>query len=140
MDVGKVESRVKILSGLASPFREGKLPQLFGVEMTYFTRTKTGRLSAPKNKLSYEEKIERPLPELGTFAHKGRSISAGTVGKVIEVDTKSYGEVLVRLEFLDGTTEGNWNWFTTPIPYEAVQEVKDFYVADGRPERIKVSW
>jgi hypothetical protein len=41
---------------------------------------------------------------------------------------------------LSGEIKSTWVTYTLVIDYEAVQEVKDFYVADGRPERIKVSW
>lgn len=43
-------------------------------------------------------------------------------------------------ERLDGTVDSTHLWYGLNIPYQAVQEVKDFYAAAGRPERIKVTW
>lgn len=122
--------------------------------MAYFTKTKTGRLKMPKmdQRVYYEDGDVNPGVKVGDFVYiGGRSVSAGNIGRVTEL--KNYGTKGLMAghfvpeynwhataEMLDGSTDGTWLYATAVIPESAVQEVKDFYIQDGRPERIKVSW
>lgn len=129
--------------------------------MSYFTTTKTGRLKSPAFKevdladglqgLNWRGQV---AAKVGDFIHaSGRGISAGTVGRITAIDTTTFaykggsrGEGLHTIntaatyERLDGTTDTTWLWYMTVIDYAAVQEVKDFYINDGRADRIKVTW
>jgi len=51
-----------------------------------------------------------------------------------------HGGPAIKIEMLSGEVKTEWVTYALVIDYAAVQEVKDFYIADGRPERIKVSW
>jgi hypothetical protein len=130
--------------------------------MTYFTRTKTNRLKRP----NYQEIAKdlnndrinwhgQSLAQVGDYVYKrGTGISAGAVGKIISIDTNycqkhyisrgkqvHYGmHTPATIEFLDGKRDLHWLWYLTVVDYSAIQEVKDFYINDSRPERIKVTW
>jgi hypothetical protein len=126
--------------------------------MTYFTKTPTGRLRAPKSKRVNEDYsgtvvtvFGGPAPKIGDYVLSSPGVSAGTVGRVTSI--KDYGsgaypgfigapnfQWVCDYEGLDGKQHSMWAWALVVIPYSAVQEVKDFYIADGRPERIKVEW
>jgi hypothetical protein len=130
--------------------------------MTYFDKTKTGRLKAPRQLRNVGLGNDRlnwcgqPHAQIGDYiSQTGSSISAGTVGKIIDIkfdyiaDLNSQGHQIgnhytlhtpATIEFLDGHIDVIWMWYLTVIDYAAVQEVKDFYNAGGRPDRIKVSW
>ena len=122
--------------------------------MTYFVTTKTGRLKAPAFKeVDLNEGLcgcnlrGQPAAKIGDYVFvSGRGISAGTVGRVIALDNTFNKQeshtinVSATFERLDGTTDCTWLWYLTVIDYATVQEVKDFYVSDGRPDRIKVTW
>lgn len=125
--------------------------------MTYFTKTKTGRLTAPAFKKVDIDEGFRGLNLRGQVAAKvgdyvftsGRGISAGTVGRITSLNETKYQskpdtphtvQVSATYERLDGTTDNTWLWYFTVIDYAAVQEVKDFYINDGRADRIKVTW
>jgi hypothetical protein len=134
-------------------------------KMTYFARTKTNRLTKPKLKqISHEQwtandKLNwcgQPHAQPGDFVYlSGRPINAGTVGRIVDVDADyiknmtaqghSVGDHFssgtpAKIEFLDGNQHRTWLWYLTVIDAAALQEVKDFYITDGRPERIKVTW
>lgn len=130
--------------------------------MPFFVRTPTGRLKLPKNlKKLPEDQLDTsgttvnwcgmPVPKIGDYVHIGNGVSAGTVGRLIS--TKDFGQKANpnhscgldywwsgEVETLAGTIEHSWIWGMTPLTAEAVQEVKDFYIQNGRPERIKVDW
>lgn len=130
--------------------------------MTYFIRTKTNRLKMPPFKKVDNVDVTgttidwkgNPVAKIGDYVQRGgMGVSAGTIGRLVR--TRNYGSSQPGfekhygsptdwwsgdVECLDGKTESGWLWAMTVIPYTAVQEVKDFYIADGRPERIKVDW
>lgn len=122
--------------------------------MTYFIRTKTNRLKKPAHlkKVADPDANDRlnwcgqPVAQIGDFVFENGSISAGTVGRVVSIGQtwQSDGHYSINtsaeVEGLDGKIHLPWLYHLTVIDYSAVQEVKDFYVADGRPDRIKVSW
>lgn len=127
--------------------------------MTYFIRTKTGRLKAPPNLVDRNTQLALGLQGLnlrGQVAAKigdyvffnGKGISAGNLGKVIKLttypiigrDTVHTIDIAAEYELLDGTVTSTWLWYLTVIDAAAVQEVKDFYINDGRADRIKVTW
>ena len=131
--------------------------------MTYFARTKTNRLKKPKFKtIEIDQTSDRlnwcgqPHAQIGDYVcQQGPAISAGTVGKIVAIDTgwlQRYGiqgNIMGRhyslntpatVELLDGKLDDIWLWYLTVIDASAVQEVKDFYINNGRPERIKVLW
>lgn len=129
--------------------------------MAFWDRTKTNRLKLPKSikllQLPLKEAgpitttmYGQPFPTVGDFVWCGSGISAGTVGKVIELKEDirltsvvghntiyRYG---VKIEMLSGEVKTDWINWAVVLDQSAVQEVKDFYIADGRPERIKVAW
>lgn len=122
--------------------------------MTYWIKTKTGRLKKPPElkKVDFDTRsylvnwCGQPLPSVGDYVHPNGSVSAGTVGRIIEID-KSWDNgsgdplnISGKMETLDGKIDSTWIWYMTVLPYEAVQEVKDFYIAAQRGDRIKVSW
>ena len=117
--------------------------------MAFWERTKTNRLKRPSSIKKADPKWDsKYLPTnwcgqknavVGDYVHYDGSVSAGTVGKVIEIGANSLGYT-AEVEMLSGKVEGCWLGALTVIDYAAVQEVKDFYINDGRPERIKVSW
>ena len=126
--------------------------------MTYFAQTKTGRLKKPASLKGVPHKKTNltinchglPLAKVGDFVFQtGCGISAGTVGRIIKIDPRwsiAYNSpndplhLSAEFECLNGKIESTWLWYLTAIDYDAVQEVKDFYIADGRPDRIKVTW
>jgi hypothetical protein len=124
--------------------------------MPYWTRTKTGRLKKPAHlkAIDFETRslsvnwCGQPHPVVGDYVHVHGGISAGTVGRITTIShewaTGCNKDDPLHIhgiaELLDGTNGDTWIWYMTVLPYEAVQEVKDFYIAEGRPERIKVSW
>jgi len=118
--------------------------------MSYWIKTKTNRLKAPKRSESAAfdsgltwEGLSKA--NIGDYVYWYRTaISAGTVGRLVSL-TKSTmpgkgNASWATVETLDGKTKEGWDWFLSVIDYSAVQEVKDFYISDGRPERIKVIW
>lgn len=118
--------------------------------MAFWDRTKTNRLKLPKT----FKRVERvhgdeshtwcgqSIPVVGDFVHCGSGVSAGTVGRVVDTKTFKMPHEMISLhvETLDGKINKGWAIGATVIPLSAVNEVKDFYFADGRPERIKVTW
>ena len=126
--------------------------------MSYFELTKTNRLKKPSHlKTIKDDKNDRinwcgqPCAQVGDYVFPtGSGISAGTVGRIIDIEQGKSGAdrwgdhyalgTLATIESLDGKTSNMWLWYLTVIDYSAVQEVKDFYINDGRPGRIKVSW
>jgi hypothetical protein len=130
-------------------------------DMGYWIRTKTNRLKAPKRKSLDPIDISgatvnwcgEPVAKIGDFVYLTGSISAGTVGRLVGQQDlgrsqpgfeNHYGSpdhwISGDIETLDGKVNSEWLWTISVIPYTAVQEVKDFYINDGRPDRIKVSW
>jgi len=128
--------------------------------MTYWIRTKTNRLKAPAKKALKKIDISGttvnwsgdPVAKVGDYVYMtGAGVSAGTIGRVVSLEDFGDGSGKpihsgnthwwsAEVETLDGSTNNGWLWTLSVLPYNAVQEVKDFYIADGRPERIKVSW
>lgn len=121
--------------------------------MAYWDRTKNNRLKKPAGvKLNFstfdEENPDnitmygQPFPEVGDYVFVGNTPSGGTVGKVLSYksDYECHGGPAVEIEMLSGEIKTEWVTYALVIDYSAVQEVKDFYINDGRPERIKVSW
>ncbi len=124
--------------------------------MSFFERTKTNRLKKPKHIKTVREfdkmisSSGQPLAKVGDYVFQHfLGISAGTVDKVIAIREElfklqpSENYVLrtpVEVEFLDGERKLIWMWHLNVIDYSAIQEVKDFYLNEGRPERIKVTW
>lgn len=121
--------------------------------MAFWDRSKTNRLKKPAHlKLGYStfddknpNKINmygQPMARVGDYVFVGNSPSGGTVGKVIAIDRKTqcHGGPAVEVEMLSGERKWEWVTYALVIDQAAVQEVKDFYIADGRPERIKVPW
>jgi len=124
--------------------------------MSFFDVTKTGRLKAPKRKSiphddfikAYRTKNEvnvfgDPRVQVGDYVYTTGSISAGTVGKVIgfsEIPCSPEPMIFAEVELLSGDIKGQHSEYLVKCPYEAIQEVKDFYINDGRPSRIKVTW
>lgn len=115
--------------------------------MTYWIRTKSNRLKKPSF-LKADPHWRKHFPtnwcgqnnaSIGDYVHQDGSVSAGTVGRVIKITQTSIGEG-VEVEMLSGEIKLCWRGACTVIDYAAVQEVKDFYINDGRPDRIKVSW
>jgi hypothetical protein len=123
--------------------------------MTYWIRTKTNRLKLPTRKKLESVDISgttvnwcgEPVAKVGDYVYmSGATVSAGTVGRVLSL--KDYGTFQpgyehwwsAEVETLSGKINSGWLWTLSVLPYNAVQEVKDFYIVDGRPERIKVSW
>ena len=124
-------------------------------KMTYWIRTKTNRLKKPTRKSLKKIDISGttvnwcgdPVAKVGDFVcMSGAGVSAGTVGQVValkDLGTFQPGYGIwwsAEIEALDGEIYNEWLWTLSVLPYSAVQEVKDFYIADGRPERIKVRW
>lgn len=122
--------------------------------MAFWDRGKTNRLKKPKQfKLAYTtpdsitmgKKVTFygcPWPAVGDYVFVGNSPSAGTVGRVMAYDY-SYicnGGPSIEMEMLSGELKSTWVTYALVIDQAAVQEVKDFYIADGRPERIQVPW
>jgi len=128
--------------------------------MSYWTRTKTNRLKAPAKKALKKIDVSGvkinwcgdPVAKVGDYVYMtGAGVSAGTIGRVVSLEDFGDGSGKpihsgnthwwsAEVETLDGNTNNGWLWTLSVLPYNAVQEVKDFYIADGRPERIKVSW
>lgn len=125
--------------------------------MTYYALTKGGRLSRPKDlkEVDLDFGIQgfnwcgQVAAKVGDFINPtGRGISAGTTGRVLELTYRWVDDpakpcttdISAKMEFLDGKTGTTWLWYLTVIDYSAVQEVKDFYINDGRSDRIKVTW
>lgn len=122
--------------------------------MAYWDRSKTNRLKKPKGvKLAYmtdPDIINKtrttfygcPWPNLGDYVFVGNSPSAGTVGRVRRYKTgyECHGGPAIEIEMLSGDIKTEWVSYSLVIDYAAVQEVKDFYIADGRPQRIQVPW
>jgi hypothetical protein len=128
--------------------------------MSYWIRTKTNRLKAPVKKALKEIDVSGvkinwsgdPVAKVDDYVYMtGAGVSAGTVGRVVALEDfgDDSGKLIhsgndhwwsAEVETLDGKINSGWLWTMTVLPYNAVQEVKDFYVNDGRPERIKVSW
>ena len=131
--------------------------------MNYFGRTKTNRLKKPRFKEIAADNsndrvnwIGQPHAQVGDYVYQaGPAISAGTVGKIVDIDAdrierlNSQGHRIgthytmhtpVTIEFLDGKRNQLWLWYLAVIDASALQEVKDFYINDGRPDRIKVTW
>ncbi len=113
--------------------------------MAYFEHTKTGRLKKPPKVKTYHELDT--MPKVGDFVQQMPPVGAGTIGRVVALEASHpYGreatqfDCYIVVEFLDGHTDSAWAHNTWPLTYEAVQEVKEFYIQDGRPERIKVRW
>lgn len=120
--------------------------------------SKTGRLSYPKRaETPYSDRVKNlgvlniygdPVVKVGDFARfTGTSISAGTVGRVIAVGCIPADPPYcpnpfwhTDVEMLDGSVKNGHLVYACPLTAEMVQEVKDFYIKDGRPERIKVTW
>ena len=116
-------------------------------------RTPKGRLKAPTfPKLSdeefwainpFEETVHKtPLSKINEFVYIRESgISAGTVGKIVEIQSMpNYGNH-VKVQTLDGKIRLEKQPHCIVIPYSMVQEVKDFYIIEEkRPDRIKVDW
>jgi len=128
--------------------------------MAYWIRTKTNRLKAPVTKALKKVDVSgvkinwsgNPVAKVGDYVYMtGAGVSAGTVGRVICLEDFGDGSGKdihsgnthwwsAEVETLDGESNNGWLWTLTVLPYNAIQEVKDFYINDGRPERIKVSW
>lgn len=123
--------------------------------MAFWIRTKTNRLKAPVKKTLKKVDVSgikinwcgEPVAKVGDYVYMtGAGVSAGTVGRVVsmkDLGTSQPGYEhwwSAGVETLDGNTNNGWLWTLSVLPYNAVQEVKDFYINDGRPERIKVSW
>lgn len=120
--------------------------------MAFWDRTKNNRLKKPAGvKLAFstfdEDNPEQltmygcKWPAVGEFVFVGNTPSAGTVGKVIQYgEYECHGGPSVEIEMLSGEIKHEWVTYALVIDYAAVQEVKDFYITDGRPERIKVYW
>lgn len=116
-----------------------------------FQLTKTGRLKAPPFKdINIYPNIDpmknfagHPIAQLGdVVARWGSGVSAGTVGKVTSVP-KDSGHALgfgFTVELLDGNTDMWWAVNSYVLTPAQLQEVKDFYINDGRASRIKVAW
>ena len=121
--------------------------------MAFWDRSKTNRLKKPAHyKLAYStfddknpNKINmygQPMAKVGDFVFVGNSPSAGTVGIVKKIDrqVRCHGGPSIEIEMLSGKVDWAWITYALVIDYAAVQEVKDFYIADGRPQRIQVPW
>lgn len=121
--------------------------------MAFWDRSKTNRLKKPKGvTLAYSTfddknplKINmygQPMAKVGDYVFVGNSPSAGTVGVVRSVDRKicCHGGPSIEVEMLSGEIKWEWVTYALVLDYAAVQEVKDFYIADGRPQRIQVPW
>lgn len=121
--------------------------------MIFFDRTKTGRLKLPKTFKKVTDLAGwgkthnwcgQPLAKIGDYVISGNGISAGTVGRVKSLNNFNmhigYDRWVGDVETLDGKINNAWTEWMTVINYNAIQEVKDFYIQDGRPERIKVDW
>ncbi len=121
--------------------------------MAFWDRSKTNRLKKPANiKLDYSSFDDKnpnklnmygqPIAKVGDYVFAGNSPSGGTIGKIISVDHQNqcHGGPAVEVEMLSGECKWEWVTYALVIDYAAVQEVKDFYIADGRPGRIKVTW
>lgn len=126
--------------------------------MAFFVRTKTNRLKMPPHLKDVDLDMGRGVSgtnwcgqvpaKVGDFiVRTGHGVSAGTVGKIIRLDNSWVKpenphilDVSADLELLDGKIDTTWLWYLTVIDEAALQEVKDFYIQDGRPERIKVTW
>jgi hypothetical protein len=120
--------------------------------MAYWDRTKNNRLKKPAGvKLNFSTFDEenpnkitmygQPFPEVGDYVFVGNTPSGGTVGKVLSyTEYECHGGPAIEIEMLSGEVKTEWVTYALVLDYAAVQEVKDFYIADGRPERIKVSW
>lgn len=119
--------------------------------------TKTNRLKSPPyekrpsewywengHDVSKENEIFKPLAQVGDTIHiYGRGVSAGTVGKIINIGNEFYSGgcgYACDVEFLDGAIESEWLSYCIKITPDMLQEVKDFYINDGRASRIKVTW
>lgn len=125
--------------------------------MSFWIRTNTNRLKQPFKKIPDTE-IDisgttvnwcgQPVAKVGDYVHVSGSVSAFTVGRIVKLE--DFGGNIsggapnewwsARFETLDGKENTAWLWSVTVLPYNAVQEVKDFYTNDGRPSRIKVNW
>ena len=132
--------------------------------MPYFERTKTNLLKKPSHLKKVDSEINdrwnwcgQPHAQIGDYVLiTGFSgVNVGTVGKVIDIHFNEIAELNAQghqiddhythntpatIEFLDGHIDEAWLWSLTVIDYNAVQEVKDFYINDGRVDQIKVSW
>lgn len=124
--------------------------------MAFFDVTKTGRLKAPKrSSIPHDDFIQAyrtpdevnlfgdPMVQVGDYVYTTGSISAGTVGKVIGFSTIPCTPdpmLFAEVELLSGQIKGQHPEYLVKCPYEAIQEVKDFYINDGRSSRIKVIW
>jgi hypothetical protein len=115
--------------------------------MAYWDRTKNNRLKKPSF-LKADTNWRKHLPTnwcgqtnatIGNYVHQDGSVSAGVVGKIIQIIPSAIGDI-AEFETLSGEIKQCWLGACTVIDYDAVQEVKDFYIADGRPKRIKVFW
>lgn len=72
----------------------------------------------------------------------GNGIAAGTVGVALSVkEHPDYAVDVHRhsatVQYLDGKQEEEWSYFLTKLSREQVQEVIQFYVDRGRPQRVK---
>lgn len=121
--------------------------------MAFWDRGKTNRLKKPKGmKLAYLTDTNHmastkttmygcPWPNVGDYVFVGNSPSAGTVGRVRRYGTYiCHGGPAIEIEMLSGEIKTEWVTYSLVLDYAAVQEVKDFYIADGRPQRIQVAW
>lgn len=121
----------------------------------YWHTTKTGRLKAPPHKKLKVVDISGTrinfcgdlVVKVGDYVYSyGQGIGAGTVGRVMSLRDHAILRQepdplwVAEIEYLSGEILSKWLWTIAVVPYNAVQEVKDFYIANGRPERIKVSW
>jgi hypothetical protein len=110
--------------------------------------TKTNRLKAPVHNRPVHVDVKthnywgEPLAQLGEYVLVGRSVSAGTIGRLVAVKDMWFQSCGwgCKVEMLDGTMREEWQSWCFKITPDMLQEVKDFYINDGRAGRIKVSW
>ena len=132
--------------------------------MSYFEKTKTNRLKKPSHLKEVDSQINdrwnwcgQPHAQIGDYVLSTGfgGISAKTVGKVTDIHFDYIAEMNARghqigkhythgtpatIQFLDGHIDQTWLWNLAVIDYNAVQEVKDFYINDGKIDQIKVCW
>lgn len=111
--------------------------------------SKNGRLKYPI-KGNYSEDIPygytaygQAHPKPGDFVcdTSNGMLSAGTVGRIISENTKEkiHGGSY-QIQMLDGAIKGSWRYGVGLMTEQQVQEVVDFYVADGRANRVFVKF
>ena len=129
------------------------------------TLTPAGLLTCANGKLKFPFKFQQNLyphssvpvttnlycqsyPTIGDYVFCGPAsgvMSAGTVGIIVRDASNDPGmagihDGLWEIEKLDGELDCSWKYITGVLTKDQVLEIKQYYINDGRPNRIKAGW